>query len=164
MTAQDLVRNLQERLSTLATDLESAPALISADAAVRVREAIRALDQLTESPELETPFVPGKYKTRNGRVARVFLVDQDPQDEYPLKGAVFYEDGGWATETWLADGRCFGINESELDLLELPGEPEVWYGSMCEDDLVRSRCELYGPTVVKLIYRDGKCTHAELVE
>jgi hypothetical protein len=62
----------------------------------------------------------GTYLTRDGREARVFLVDGGFKT--PLVGAVKIRDG-WESIRWLADGKAYHYNSS-WDLM--PSPTKVW--------------------------------------
>lgn len=66
----------------------------------------------------EFKFVPGEYKTRDGRRAIVrFRVQEPCSTSYPLVGEVQGEDGHWDRWTWTEDGvfsRLGKCNKSDL--------------------------------------------------
>lgn len=59
-----------------------------------------------------------KYKTRDGRVARIYATDCN--DNFPIQGAVWIKKASeWLTCQWKYDGRFSGDGDSQYDLMEI---------------------------------------------
>lgn len=59
------------------------------------------------------------YKTRDGREARVYATDGT--GSYPVHGAISAPDG-WGLTCWTRHGAFDRAGESDLDLIDFPGE------------------------------------------
>lgn len=86
-----------------------------------------------------------KYRTRDGREARIYALDGDRLDQWPVHGAIKSPDGPWILASWRADGSC-RLNprlESRNDLIEVKPEVTVRkYYSLDRKDLLSWNIEL----------------------
>jgi hypothetical protein len=90
-----------------------------------------------------------KYVTRNGRQARIFMLDNGRG--YML-GAIKSRDDTWTTCSWCTDGRfCAGETKHDLDLIGEWREPrkcrhEIWIKPCTIDDGQNNLWDLLGIT------------------
>lgn len=55
------------------------------------------------------------YRTREGHKARIYAADGS--GEFPVHGAIYYDDGGCRAVTWTSDGSYMRGDESGIDII-----------------------------------------------
>ena len=66
-----------------------------------------------------------KYKDGYGRKVRIFEIDTETSDEYPVRGELLSPSGRGTPRSWTADGRWWNDNEPRKDdLVEVVESPE----------------------------------------
>ena len=105
-----------------------------------------------------------KYKTRDGRDARIYAIDGNP--EYPVHGAIL-SDSGWNGATWCTEGRWLSSFNSPNDLVVVKPTVKVdmWLNVYRGGEFTPHSCRGYADQLagdrVAIIHIEREVEHGE---